>query len=433
MKRAHRLSLDSRRGADDREFIVGLLEDTLAYARARDYTGYDYFDGMSSKLLRALPVEDQWVNIAVQESIKRAPVNVRPFFLVEQRQNFKGSALFAMANQTAHRFTGDELYANEADYLANWLLENQSEGYSGFCGGHRHAMQQIGEFREAETPNVIPTSFAVKALCRLADRDERYEEAAKSAADFLVDDLRYQEVDGGARIVYQPEYDGEFYTLNGGAIGARLLVDLYDQFGDEEYRERAAALLDYIATKQTDLGGWKYRDPPSASHLSMDNHHNGFIIESYQHYHEVTGEKRYEETLDKALEFYRTVLFDPDGGPNWDESKSYPKDIHHATQGIIVFSKSGDTAFARRIIDWTLANLYGGQGQFYYQKRRLYTKNFTLMRWCQAWMAYALAEYLSATADSDAVADGAIAAGTRAEESEETSGNTAETPATEGI
>lgn len=400
-ERGHRLSLDARRGAGDREFVVGLLEDTLAYARARDYTGPDYFDGRSSKLLRALPVENRWVDVAVQEGIKRAPVNLRPLFLVEEGQNFEGSALFAMANRTAQRFTDDELYVDEADFLTDWLLENRSEGYSGFCGGPRHPIQRIHEFREAETPNVVSTAYAVKALCRVADRDGRYAEAARSAAEFLVEDLRFKEKDGGARIVYQPGYDGEFYTLHGGAVGAHLLLDLYDQFGDETYRERAASLLDYIAAKQTDAGGWNYRDPASASALSMDGYHNGFIVESYLRYHEVTGEERYAETVDEALRFYRTVLFDPDGAPNWDESSSYPRDIHAAAQGIVVFSKTGDTAFARRIIDWTLANLYGGQGQFYYQKRRFYTKRFTLMRWCQAWMAYALSEYLSATAGTE--------------------------------
>jgi rhamnogalacturonyl hydrolase YesR len=383
------------------ELSVGLLSDVLAYARARDYTGYDYFDGMSSRLLRALPVDNQWLNLAVQEGIKRAPVNVRPLFLVEKRQNFKGTALFAMANLTAYERTGDELYLDEATYLADWLIDNQSTGYSGFCGGHRHEMQQLDERRPAETPNIIPTSYAVKALLRLAPHDERYAAVARTAADFLVEDLRYTELDGGARIVYQPHYTGEFYTLNGGAIGARMLLDLYDYFGDEEYRERAAALLDYLATKQTDLGGWKYRDPAPASHLSMDNHHNGFIIESYLHYHEVTGDQRYEEVLSKALPFYRDVLFDANGAPNWDETSSYPKDIHAVAQGILVFTKAGDTAFARRIIDWALANLYAGSGQFYYQKRRFYTKQFTLMRWCQAWMAYAIAEYLAATTETE--------------------------------
>ena len=125
----------------------------------------------------------------------------------------------------------------------------------------------------------------------------------------------------------------------------------------------------------------------------MDNHHNGFIVESYQRYHEVAGDQRYEETLDRALSFYRDQLFEADGAPNWDERSSYPRDIHAATQGIIVFSKAGDFGFVRRIVDWVLANLYAGEGQFYYQQRRFYTKRFTLMRWCQAWMAYALSVY----------------------------------------
>jgi hypothetical protein len=140
----------------------------------------------------------------------------------------------------------------------------------------------------------------------------------------------------------------------------------------------------------------------------MDSHHNGFIIEAYLRYHEATGHQRYAETVETALDFYRHRLFEADGAPNFDESSRYPRDIHAATQGIIVFALAGEAAFARRIIDWTLATLYAGQGQFYYQKRRLYTKEFTLMRWCQAWMAYALAEYLTATAGDSPAADSAL-------------------------
>jgi hypothetical protein len=380
------------------EFLLGLLESTLAYARERDYTGYDYFDGMSSRLLHWAPVDNKWVNIAVQESIKRAPVNVRPLFLVEQRQNFKGSALFAMANATAHEMTGNPCYREEATALADWLLEHSNDDYAGFCGGHTHEMQLLDERRPANTPNVIPTSYAVKALLRLGS--DRYVDAARTAAAFLESDLDYTEMETGARIKYQPQYSGEFYTLNGGAIGARMLLDLYDRTGEERFREQATALFDHLTTKQHAIGGWTYRDPPSASHLSMDNHHNGFIVESFLHYREVTGSDRYEETLDDALAFYRERLFEPNGAPNWDEESSYPKDIHAATQGILVFTKAGDLEFAREIIDWVLGALYAGDGQFYYQRRRLYTKRFTLMRWCQAWMAYALAEHLSASAES---------------------------------
>lgn len=41
------------------------------------------------------------MNIAFQELVKRVPINVRPLFLVEQRRNYKGTAPFTMANQTA--------------------------------------------------------------------------------------------------------------------------------------------------------------------------------------------------------------------------------------------------------------------------------------------------------------------------------------------
>lgn len=378
-------------------FVLDVLEDTLRYSRRRDYTGYDYFDGMSSRVLQGLPVDNKWLNIAVQETIKRAPVNLRPLFLVEQRRNFKGTALFAMANMIAHRLTGNTYYHTESRQLCDWLVENQCDGYAGFCGGHTHEMQLLDERRDAYTPNVIPTSFAVKALLQGNDVDEEYDEIARSARDFVVQDLDYTPLETGARIVYQPHYDGTFYTLNGGAIGARLLIDLYETFGDDDLHDRSAALLDHIAAKQADIGGWTYRDPPSASHLSMDNHHNGFIIESFLRYQEVTGSDRYRDTLEPALSFYRDTLFEPDGAPNWDESSRYPKDIHAATQGIIVFSMAGEPEFARRIIDWTLGNLYAGNGRFYYQRRRFYTKRFTLMRWCQAWMSYALATYLERT------------------------------------
>jgi len=378
------------------EFLAGLMIDTLRYARERDYTGWDYFDGMSSGVLKGLPFDNKWVNIAVQEGIKRAPINLRPLFLVEQRQNYKGSALFSMANLTAADVTGDDLYEREAIELAEWLIDNAAEGYAGFAGGHTHEMQLLDERRDAYVPNAIPTSFAVKALLRVAERtgEERYAEIAKTATEFVYQDLEYRELEGGARIKYQPEYTGEFYTLNCGAIAARMLIDLYEYFGDEELRERAGKLLDYLATKQHDIGGWTYRDPPSASHLSMDNHHNGFIIEGFLRYREVTGEDRHADTIEKSLAFYRNVLFEDDGAPNWEEDAKYPKDIHAATQGIIVFSMAGDLAFARRIVDWVLGNLYAGNGKFWFRRQRFYTKRFTLMRWCEAWMAYSLAEHL---------------------------------------
>ncbi|MFD1588319.1 antibiotic ABC transporter permease [Halorientalis brevis] len=388
--------------------VVDLFLQTLSYARDRDYTGWDYGDGMSSRILQALPVDNKWLNLVFQETSKRCPVNVRPLLLVEQRRNFKGTALFSMANLTASELGFTQArhapnqspvdYAAEADELAAWLVEHQCSGYGGFCGGHRHPIQHLDGRGQPSDPDVVSTSYATKALLRAGALDEAYPDIARSATEFVDGHLNYRQVEGdrGAKVNYHLNHSEEYYTINAGALCARLFVDLYAQFGDDAYRTRARELLDHIADLQADIGGWTYRHPPDASHLSMDNHHNGFVIESFQRYHAVTDEERYADTLDTALHFYRHELFEPNGAPNFDEQNAYPRDIHASTQGVLVFTYAGDLQFARQILQWVFDNLHAGDGQFYYRKERFYTRRVTLMRWCQAWMAYAMGEYLKA-------------------------------------
>ncbi|MFC7205367.1 antibiotic ABC transporter permease [Haloferax namakaokahaiae] len=386
--------------------ISKILEQTLEYSRERDYTGWDYGDGMSSRFLQALPFDNKWVNLVVQELVKRPPVNVRPLFLVEKRRNFKGTGLFSIANLNFHQYKNamgeqsDVDYLAESRALADWLIQNRSVGYHGFCGGHKHVLQMLDGKGMPNDPDVVSTSYATKALLRAAPYDPIYPTIAKTASDFVVQDLNYREVDGGAKINYHLNHPDTYYTINSGALGARLFVDIYDYYHDEADLERATKILDFIADHQADIGGWTYRIPASSSHLSMDNHHNGFVLDAFLRYREVTGSDRYDETIDRGMEFFRNALFESDGAPNWDESKAFPRDIHAAATAIQVFTAAGDLEFAGRVLQWTLENLYAGNGRFYYRKHKYYTVKTTLMRWAQAWMAYAMSEYLNAVARS---------------------------------
>jgi hypothetical protein len=390
-----------------------ILGETLRYARERDYTGWDYADGMSSRLLRGLPFDNTWVNLVVQETIKRAPVNIRPLFLVEQRRNYQGAALFTMANLTAHRFgvpnesegsSGID-YEAEARALAEWLVAERTPGYAGFCGASRHKIQYFDKKGLPSWPDMVSTAYAVRALLTAHDAgldtgETDYAEVVRSVADFIYEDLEYEEIEEGARMQYVPTWSSDHYTLNAVALGGVTLLELAARFEEGDHRERGEKLLDYVVSRQQPEGGWMYRDPPSASHLSMDNHHNGFVIECLLRHAELTGSDRYADVLDDALAFYRNDLFEPTGAPNWDESRAYPRDIHAAAQGIIVFSQAGEFEFAERIIGWAVGALYAGDGQFQFRRERFYTKRITLMRWCEAWMAYALSTYLAKRASA---------------------------------
>jgi hypothetical protein len=374
--------------------LLGQLRATLTYARERDYCGWDLYDGESSRILRALPVDNRWVNLAFQQLPRRAPVNLRPLLLVETRRNFLGCALFALANVAAYDLTGDDLYRREARDLVDWLVENRSEGYAGYCGGHNHYVQGLSKRTHPDTPGIVGTSYAVKALLEAGRRfDESYLETARSAADFVFEDLEYRDHPDGARIKYKPDDPESYFTINANALGARLLVDLYDVTGEERLREGARGILDYVAARQADRGGWPYRDPPSSSHLSMDNFHNGYVLESLLRYGAVTGTGRYADTVADGASFYRD-LFDPDGAPHFDEANAYPRDVHSSAQGGVVFTMLDDADRAATVLRWAVEHLSDGAGRFYHEQRRLYTKRITLMRWCQAWMAYGFARHL---------------------------------------
>ena len=382
---------------DSRSFYLDHLLSTLSYARERDYTGWDLYDGESSRILRALPADNKWLNLAFQQSVRRAPVNIRRLLMVEQRRNYMGAALFTMANLAAYELTREKGYREEARRLADWLVEERCRGYAGYCGSFSHPLQDLSNRCLPKTPDIVDTAIGVRALLAAGDAiDPKYRELALTAPEFVFEDLDYRPTpDGvGARIHYRTTDTGEPYTLNANALGARLLLDCYERTGEERLREAATEILKYVASKQTPEGGWKYMDPASASHLSMDNFHNGYIVESFHRYEELVGDGRFDSTLDRALCFYRNTLFDDDGAPHFDESNAYPRDVHSSAVGAIVFSRLGETGFSRRVLSWAIRNLSDGNGRFYHEQRRFYTKRITLMRWCQAWMAHALGECL---------------------------------------
>ena len=60
-----------RPSPEESKHYLEVLRNALAYARANDYAGWDYVDGMSSKVWKSLPIDYKWANIAFQEVVKR--------------------------------------------------------------------------------------------------------------------------------------------------------------------------------------------------------------------------------------------------------------------------------------------------------------------------------------------------------------------------
>ncbi|MBU1340870.1 MAG: antibiotic ABC transporter permease, partial [Proteobacteria bacterium] len=140
-----------------------LLKSILALDRwleDNDYKAYDTFDGLSSKFLRPFTFNNRYLNIALQQTIRRFPINIRPLVGIHKDYSSKGMGFLARSYLNLYKKTGDRKYADKAKQCLNWLIENQSNGYSGACWGNHFDYQS----RVFYLPKGIPTIVWVSLI-----------------------------------------------------------------------------------------------------------------------------------------------------------------------------------------------------------------------------------------------------------------------------
>jgi hypothetical protein len=375
----------------------------LDTARADEYEGYSKHDALNAPWLERLAGESRLRRLAAIQLVMRCPVHVRPLLRVRKARNAKGISLFARALLARHRLTGANEDAEEATELLDWLLANSSAEFGGRAWGYPYPWQDAGFFAPRNLPNRVVTSFVGQALLDAHEtlREPRYLEAASEAVQFLLNAPRTLYEDDERRCVsYVPDESIDWIVMDVSALAGTLAARLGALQHDPELVAEGGRLVRYVVSKQTDEGAWFYAEPPSASHITHDNYHTGFILDAILLYGRVTGSREFDDAYRRGVEFYERRLFEPDGAARFMSDQKYPFDIHGCAQGILTFSlrqkhlgEGGDAA--RRVLDWTLTNMFDPySGWFYYQKRRGFRTRIRELRWCQGWMSWALASYL---------------------------------------
>jgi len=380
-----------------------VLERVLQTARTDSYEGYSKHDGLNSPFLAALGGHSRLRRLAAIQVVTRSPVDIRPLAGVRKARNAKGLSLFSRALLARHRMTGSADDAAEARGLLDWLIAHPAPGFGRLCWGYPYPWQDVGFFAPRNFPNRVVTSFVGQALLDGYEtlQDGRYLDAAQQAVKFLLEAPKtlYEDDDRWC-LSYVPDPSIDWIVMDVSALTGTLAARLGALTGDDELIRQGGRLVRYVVSKQTDYGAWFYADPPSASHITHDNYHTGFILDAILGYGLATGSDEFEPAYRRGIEFYAGQLFEPDGAARFMSDRLYPIDIHGCAQGVITFSlqqryrgAGGETA--ARVLQWTLDNMWDpASGWFYYQRRRRYRTRIRELRWCQGWMSWALASYL---------------------------------------
>ncbi len=392
-------------GAETYPDVLGRV---LQTARSADYAGYSKHDGLNSPVLARLAGGSRLRRLGAIQVVTRSPVDIRPLAGVRKARNAKGLSLFARALLARHRMAGSADDAREARGLLDWLIDHPAPGFDGLCWGYPYPWQDVGFFAPRDFPNRVVTSFVGQALLDGYEtlHDERYLEAARQAVTFLLEAPKTLFEDDDRRCVsYVPDRAIDWIVMDVSALAGALAARLGAIGGDGELIRQGGRLVRYVVSKQTDYGAWYYADPPSASHITHDNYHTGFILDAILGYGLAAGSDEFESAYRRGIEFYERRLFEPDGAARFMSDRLYPVDIHGCAQGVITFSLQQrhlgtGAATSARVLQWTLGHMWDpASGWFYYQQRRRYRTRIRELRWCQGWMSWALASYLENCGD----------------------------------
>lgn len=391
----------SERASPSQQQLDEVLDQVYAWSRGQAWRGWNKHDGLNSPVLNlTLGKLGRWPRMVAIQGVMRFPVNLRPWLLSPKVYNPKGLALFTMGLLDRYQAHGRDEYLQEARGLLDLLLSIHSPAdgrreWGGICWGYHYPWQDPGFFAPTNTPNAVVSSFVCEAFIQAWEitGEDKYLNVVRDAVGFFLNDLTVlKSTDEELCLGYMP-VPMSMRVMDVSILIGSVIAKVAEADNNNELRKTAERLVRYVVNQQTDYAAWYYTDPPGDSHITHDNYHTGFILDALERYMERTGNREWQEHYDRGLKFYAENHFNPDGSPRWMHDKDYPHDIHGAAQGILTFSRhrAEYPGLADQISQWTLSHMFHPDGRFYYQQRKYWTSKFTLLRWCNGWMARALA------------------------------------------
>lgn len=381
-----------------------------AWIERNEWKGYEPFDGLRAKYLRPLTFNSKYLRMALQQGVRRFPINLRPLLGISKETSSQGMGYFAKGYLNMHQLYGDTEYLDKALFCLDWLMSNQALGYSGACWGDHFDYQSRLFYTPGGIPTLVWTAHIANAFLDAFELlgDKQYLAVARSSCDFILKDLSQYKSDDYVCIGYIPGDSADNNQVhNANMLGASLLSRVYRITGETELLQLAKKAIKYTVERQRSDGAWYYAEDASSkwSHNFhwIDNFHTGYILDSLYQYAIYTNEQTYRENLAKGFTFYLRNFFVNDGTPKYYDTKTYPIDIQCAAQSIetLVLLRELDESsleLAQKVAAWTIENMQSPDGHFYFRKYKSGIMNKTpTLHWGQATMLSAIAALLRNT------------------------------------
>lgn len=376
-----------------------LWESTRAvqsWVESNDYRGYEPFDGLSSPL-RTLTFKNLLAERILQQAVRQSPVNIRPLIGIKPLDSTKGRGMMAWGYLLLHRLSGDAEYWAKATHCLRWLDSHRSPKFEKHSWANFFDFSSRGGSYSKDDSIIVWTSLIAQAYLEAFEQsqDQWFLEIASSACDWIMS-LPRERTDRGDCLSYFAH--GQESIHNANLLGAAVLARASQSTGRQDYRDAAREAVRYSCLRMLPNGAWWYAEEDQ--YHWIDNFHTGYNLDSVKCYIDSTGDTEFSGDLSRGLRFYKDNFFEPSGAPKYYHNRAYPIDIQCASQSIdtlAYFSKDDPEclSLAIKVANWTIDNMQGSRGYFYYRKYPAgITARTPMLHWGQATMFKGLAHLI---------------------------------------
>lgn len=365
-----------------------------SWVERADWKAYDTFDGLASPYARYLTLNRPFLKQVWQQGVRRFPINLRPLLGIKPSVSSKAMGFFAQGYLRLHQTYRNPDFLKKAEYCLQWLIDNRSPNFSGYCWGNHFDYQHRAGSIPKGLPTIVWTGLIGHAFADAYDSlgEKRYLEVALSVCDFIANELGHVEFDDSTYLSYYP--GATHFVHNSNVIGAGILARMHRHSPSSGYLQLSKRAMRWTMKEQLPNGGWYYGVGPRFAWV--DSFHTGYVLEATDVYSRYSNDPEYDSNLRKGFEFYIATFFEADGTPRYYSNKRSPLDIQCSSQGIQTLVNlrrlhPGSVDLARRVADWTICNMQDPSGYFYYRKYPLIINKTATMHWGQATMFAALA------------------------------------------
>src|SRR5438132_2262779 len=169
------------------ERLLAAVGSIRAWGEARDWRGYDPYDGLSSPLAGGLTLGSPVGRRLLTQGVKLSPLNLRPLLGIRPAWNAKALGLVASGYARLAAAADDAGARDQATRWLDWLAEHHAGDGGGHAWGYHFPVETRFFGYPSGAPNTIATSFVAQAFLdgyELLGEPGRLETAA-SAARFL--------------------------------------------------------------------------------------------------------------------------------------------------------------------------------------------------------------------------------------------------------